>query len=348
VSEAAPARDPAPSEVGPALDRAAEILRAAPSVALACHVNPDPDAAGSMLGLAHHLAGLGTSVVCSWGNQPMDRPRWLGLLDGAPFLVEPSSFPHAPEVMVSLDTAAPERLGMLAANASRAGELIVVDHHRTNPGFGSLLVLDHAAASTAELVFRVIERLGGELSGPAAACLYAGVVTDTGRFQYEATTPETLRIAARLRERPFDHTRMAQVLFEDNPIGYLRVLAHALTRLVHRPDADLVWTYVMQADLRDAGVGLGDADDVIDAIRTAREADVACVIKQQRDGRFKVSLRSKGATDVGSVAAVASGGGHRLAAGYISTVGPEETVERLVERIAAVRGGRPGVPDVGS
>lgn len=343
MSEAAATRSPAPSEAPP-LERAAEILASAPVVALACHVNPDPDAAGSMLGLAHHLESLGKSVVCSWANQPMDRPPWLELLDGARFLVEPSEFPDAPDVMVALDTAAPERLGMLAANAARAGELIVVDHHRSNPGFGSVLILDPAAASTAEMVFRLIERLGGELSDRAAACLYAGVVTDTGRFQYEATTPETLRIAASLRERQFDHVRMAQVLFEEHPLGYLRVLARALGRFVHRPDADLVYTYVMQADLDEAGVGPGDTDDLIDALRTAREADVACVIRQQRDGRFKVSLRSKGGTDVGSVAATSGGGGHRLAAGYTSAAGPEEAVELLVKRLAAVRGDRPAGP----
>ena len=64
--------------------------------------------------------------------------------------------------MVALDTASPDRLGMLGASAERAAELIVVDHHRTNPGFGSIVVLDPAASSTAELVFRLIERMGGD------------------------------------------------------------------------------------------------------------------------------------------------------------------------------------------
>jgi len=80
---------------------------------------------------------------------------------------------------------------------------------------------------------------------------------------------------------------------------------------------------------------MGETDDLIDVVRTAREADVTCVIKQQRDGRFKVSLRSKGATNVGAVAAAFGGGGHRLAAGYTSDVGPEASVEALVEALRA-------------
>ncbi len=279
------------------LERAADVLGAARSVALACHVNPDPDAIGSMLGLAVLLERRGKDVVCSWANHPFSRPRWLDVLDGAGLIVEPQAFPAAPEVMVALDTAAPDRLGSLAANARRAGEVVVLDHHRTNPGFGTIVVLDPAASSTAELVFRLIERMGGDLPDESAAAL----------------------------------------LFEDNSVGFLRVLGPALDRLVHDEEASVVWTYVTQSDLAEAGLPMADTDDLIDVIRTAREADVACVLKQQRDGRFKVSLRSRGATDVGGAAAAFGGGGHRLAAGYTSETGLEETVQSLLEAIAAGR-----------
>lgn len=316
-----------------AMDRAAEVLGGAKSVALACHINPDPDAIGSMLGLAGYLSARGIQVVCSWGNQPMRRPDWLSVLDGTGPMVDPRDFPAVPEVMVALDTAAPDRLGMLRSNADRAGETIVIDHHRTNPGFGSILVLDPAASSTAEMVFRLIERMGGELSDVSAGYLYAGLVTDTGRFQYEATTPETLRVAAALRTHPFDHVKLAQALFEEGSVGNLRVTAAALQRLTLVPEANLVWTYITQADLARAGASLAELDDLIDVVRTAREADVAGIIKQQGDGRFKVSLRSRGATDVGSVAAEFGGGGHRLASGYTSTTGLEETAGRLAEAL---------------
>jgi phosphoesterase RecJ-like protein len=326
-----------PVEVEVALERAARTLSEAATVAMACHVNPDPDAIGSMLGLAAYLQAQGKQVVCSWGNQPMTRPRWLAMLDGTAPLVEPKDFPAEPPVMVALDTAAPDRLGALRTNAERAGECIVVDHHRTNPGFGSILVLDPDASSTAELVFRLIERMGGELPDTAAAYLYAGVVTDTGRFQYEATTPETLRVAAELRRHPFDHTRLAQALFEEGSLASVKVTGVALQRLVFVPEASLVWTYITQGDLARAGVAMGDLDDLIDVVRTAREADVSCIIKQQNDGRFRVSLRSRGATDVGSVAAGFEGGGHRLAAGYTSNTGLEDTAQQLIDAVRRQR-----------
>jgi phosphoesterase RecJ-like protein len=106
---------------------------------------------------------------------------------------------------------------------------------------------------------------------------------------------------------------------------------------VYVADASLVWTYLLQADLAKARIAVGETDDLIDIVRSAREADVACVAKQQRDGRFKVSLRSRGETDVGAVCQTFGGGGHRLAAGYTSKTGPEETIRSLVEVLGAAR-----------
>jgi phosphoesterase RecJ-like protein len=339
-----------------ALAEAARVLSQADEVALACHVNPDPDALGSMLGLSLYLRGRGVRTVCSYGNDPFDQAPWVTALGGADALVEPRRFPRHPSIMVTLDSASADRLGQLAPIATRAETLIWIDHHVSNDGLGTIPVIDPSASSTAELVFRLLKTMGGEIPADAAACLYAGIVTDTGRFQYEATSPATLELAAELRSHPFDHARLAQVLFEDNTVGYLRVLAVALQRLVFDEDAGMVWTYITQADLADAGLGVGETDDMIDVVRTAREADVSVVLKQQRDGRFKVSMRSRGGADLSAAAARFGGGGHRLAAGYTSGVGVDETIEQLTAALREARTGggarggssRPGSNDLGS
>lgn len=312
------------------LARAAEVLREAEEVAIACHVNPDADALGAMLGLSAFLRSRGTRTVCSFPNEPFELPRWALELPGHEDLVPPSAFPEAPAVMVTCDTASMDRLGMLGRSAERAGELIWIDHHRSNDGLGTIPLIDPAASSTCEIVYRLAREIGGEIPDEAAMCLYAGIVTDTGRFQYEAVRPETLRVAAELRERGFDHARLSRVLYEDNRAAYLRLLGRALERLELVPEADLVWTYLTLADLEDGDVRAHEADDLIDVVRTAREADVAAVIKQQRDGRFKVSLRSRAEHDVGALAQRFGGGGHRLAAGYTSRRGLAGTVEELV------------------
>ncbi len=320
--------------------RAAAVLAVAPDVAIACHVNPDADALGSMLGLAAILRARGTTVTCAVPNEPFEPPRWLSMLPGGDALVPAREFPSAPAVMVTCDCASSDRLVSLLGPAERADELIWIDHHRSNDGLGTIPVVDAAASSTCEMVFRLAVAMEAEITDDAAVCLYAGLVTDTGRFQYEATTPETLRVAAALREHPFDHARLVQALYEDNGRSYLGVVGTALSRLAFVPGADLVWTYLLQGDLRDAGVHATETDDLIDVIRTDREADVAVLVKQQRDGRFKVSARSRGSHDLSVIAQRFGGGGHRLAAGYTSQVGPAETIDLLVRALK----GEPAVP----
>jgi bifunctional oligoribonuclease and PAP phosphatase NrnA len=320
------------------IDRAAAVLASADDVALACHVNPDADALGSMLGLSNFLRERGARTVCSFGNDPLELPRWASLLPGIDAIVPVADFPRAPDIFVTCDTASLDRLGALAPVVRRAHEVVWIDHHVSNQGLGTIPVIDPTASSTAEVVYRILVRIGGEVSAATAECLYAGLVTDTGRFQYGATRPETLRIAADLRERAFDHVALGQALYEDGSAAYLRLLSTALGRLALETENDLVWTYLTQADLADAGVPASETDDLIDLIRTAREADVAVIVKQQRDGRFKVSMRSRGGHDVAAVAGVFGGGGHRLAAGYTSRHGPAATLDRLR---AALRGETP-------
>ncbi len=321
---------------GDRLGRAAEVLAGATTVAMACHVNPDADALGSMLGLSAYLRARGIETICSFPNEPLEPPRWASLLPGVDRLVEASEFPREPEVMVTCDCASADRLGRLQASADRAKELIWIDHHRSNDGLGTIPLIDPDASSTCEMVVRLITAMGGDMPDETALCLYAGLVTDTGKFQYEATLPETLRIAADLREHHFDHTGLVQALYEDNRREYLSLVGVALGRIAYEPEADLIWTYLTQSDLTGAGVHAQETDDLIDVIRTAREVDVAAVLKQMKDGRFKVSARSRGKHDLAAVAATFGGGGHRLAAGYTSGHGPAETIERLV---AALRGG---------
>jgi phosphoesterase RecJ-like protein len=316
-------------------DAAARVLNDAEQVALVCHVNPDADAMGSMLGLACYLAGRGTKVMATSPNRPDDLPRWVEVLPGREHLVAPGELPKAPSVVVTLDAADVGRLDGLAHLVKRAGTVICIDHHRTNPGFGTINLIDPAASATAELVYRLIEHMGGGFGPDVAACLYAGLVTDTGRFQFESTSPEVLRIAADLRERAFDHARLAQALYADGSVAYLRLLGTVLDRVELVPEANLVWTHLTRKDLADSDVPIQETDDLIDIIRTAREADVAAVIKEQRDGGWKVSLRSRGDTDVAAVAEAFGGGGHRLAAGYTSKASLEESVRALTEALVA-------------
>ncbi|MBO0825224.1 MAG: DHH family phosphoesterase, partial [Actinobacteria bacterium] len=168
--------------------RAVELVDGADSICLACHLRPDADALGSMLAMAQALHGRGHSVMASFGDDPFAVPANLRFLPGQQLLSAPASVPARPELMMSFDASALDRLGLLAGPAAAASELIVLDHHASNTGFGSINLVDPAAAATAALTAELIRRLGISLTRDVALCLYAGLVTDTGSFRFSSTT----------------------------------------------------------------------------------------------------------------------------------------------------------------
>jgi phosphoesterase RecJ-like protein len=176
----------------------------------------------------------------------------------------------------------------------------------------------------------LLRRLDLPLDTEIATALYTGLVTDTGRFQYQATSPETHYLAAELLAAGVRQYEVAKAVFETNDIAYLRLVADALGRIAQVPEASLVWTRVDLADLAAHGVDMDETEGLIDLVRTDGSSDVAAVLKQQPEGGYKVSLRSKGATDVGQLATRLGGGGHKYAAGYSTDLDADKAVAALV------------------
>ena len=296
------------------IDEAAGWIEEAAQIVLACHLGPDGDALGSMLAMAAAAAGRGRSVWAGFGppEQASDEFAFLPLGLLAPI----ADIPSEPELMMTFDAASIDRLGDLATHAEKARRLIVVDHHASNPGFGHINLIDPNAAATAQVTFRLLKRLGWELDPVTATCLLTGLVTDTGRFQYSNAQPETFQIAAALVEAGARPEVIGRHIYEESPFAYLAVEAAVLARAELDADLGLVWSVLWLSDLEEAGIGMEDADHLIDSVRVAREAEVALLVKEQPDGAVKASLRSRGAVDVGAIAVAQGGGGHHNASGF--------------------------------
>ena len=294
------------------LQKAAEAIAGAASLAISGHVSPDGDALGSALALAHAARNAGREAVVSFGS-PFAIPASLAFLDTSP-VVPPEQFPARPDCLVVFDAGAADRLAELGTNAAAARIVVIVDHHKSTTGdFGDIHVVDPTAAASAQLTVALLDALGWPIDATVALCLLTGIVTDTGRFQYSATSGEVMRVAARLLEAGARPEVIGQAVYESVPFGYLRVSATVLGRAVLEADLGLIWSWVEEGDL--VGVSYGDLDRLIDDLRIAREAGVAALLKQTPRG-WKVSLRSRGAVDVGAIAEAHRGGGHHNAAGF--------------------------------
>jgi len=310
------------------LGRAATLVNGARQVALACHVNPDGDALGSMLGLFHVLRAAGRDVLASFPAPFVVAPHYREL-PGLDLLTKPEDFPAEPDVMVTFDCGSLDRLGSLQGPAKRARELVVIDHHVSNDRYGTVNVIEPDAAASGWVVHRLVDALGLPLDRDAAVCLYAAIVCDTGRFQYDTTTPEVFDMARRLTEFDVPVARLSRTLFEEHRFAYLRLLGEALANAELVREQRFVWTAVTQDMLQRHDVTMEEVEGLIDILRRTAEAEVTCVLKEEVDGSVRVSLRSLGSVDVRRIAEAHGGGGHRYAAGFTSELGIPTTVARI-------------------
>jgi bifunctional oligoribonuclease and PAP phosphatase NrnA len=320
--------------LGSTLDQAADAIAAAPSLALACHHTPDGDALGSMLALHHLALAAGKQSVASW-PEPFDVPPHYTFLPGLELTTKPADFPAEPDLMVTFDCGSLGRLAELAPAAQRAHQLIVVDHHSTNDGYGTVNLIDPDAAASAVVVRHLLARLGWDLNREAAQCLYTGLVCDTGRFQYDCTTPAVFELAKELARFDLPIGAMNRQLFEEHRLAYLRLAGVALQRAEYDGDRRFVASWVTAADLAEYGVGLDETEGLIDLLRRTTEADISAVLKETPDGT-KASLRSVNGYDVGELAIEFGGGGHRSAAGFVSPLPVRELLAALRHALPVV------------
>lgn len=309
---------------------AVSAVRLAKSVLLIAHVTPDADALGSALALGLACESLGKDVQVSVGEPGFTMPQSLAFLPRTDLVVSPEALKPA-DLIIVCDTASVARLGVLADVVAETQTSIVLDHHPSFNGFGTILLVDPTAAATAAIAMELIERLNVELTKDIASALYSGLATDTGSFKFQATTAQTLRIAAKLFDAGIDHAQLARQLFDDEPFEALIMLGESLQRAELDKTAanGLGLAYTSIAINQRHGLTELAMERVIEAIRRATEAEVAAVFKQADDKHWKVSLRSKTIVNVGELATKLGGGGHHFAAGYTSGTDLSESIAQL-------------------
>jgi bifunctional oligoribonuclease and PAP phosphatase NrnA len=311
-------------------DRAVEALQRSSEIAVCCHIAPDGDAYGSMLGLSHFLVRQGCRVWMSWGSPEITTTYQFKFLPGVDGIVTWDKIPEGIETFMSVDCADIRRLGLALPRFESAATTINLDHHISNASFGQINLVDPESASSSELTYELVKRMGGAIDAEEATCFYTGLVTDTGRFQFTNTSPRSLRTAAELLEAGADHNTIVARVYESVSFSQLPVMATMLSRA--KLDDGLLYSWINQADV--AHLGMEETEDFIDLLRGVREAGVTLLLKEQQDRCWKGSLRSRG-PDVSAIAKALGGGGHAAAAGF-SQCG---TVEEIV---AKVRGLLPG------
>jgi bifunctional oligoribonuclease and PAP phosphatase NrnA len=314
------------------LDQVVGELRQADKLLLTTHENPDGDALGSLLATHQILALLGKDVLMFMAADEFPLPAEYRHMDFSGVLNDPPD-DVSERTVVFLDCGNIDRMPVDFLQQDDL-HILNIDHHHDNTRFGTVNLVVPDASCTAEIVFRISKELGVEITPPIGEALYVALVTDTGRFMYENTTPEAHRMAAELIELGVDVHRVYRRLYEDLPFGRLQLLARALARVSRHDDGALTLTYLTREDYEETGSLETDSEGIVDHIRAVEGTAVAALVRDllsdERAGVRKVSLRSTdGRVDVSRIARAHGGGGHRQAAGFSTELPVNELVERL-------------------
>jgi phosphoesterase RecJ-like protein len=294
------------------LEAVGAVLRSASHVMIGSHVDPDGDAIGSSLGLAHALDAIGVPTTLISASEA-GCPSTYAFLPGSDRFVDASAA-DSPDVFVALDSPQLSRMGDAAGPAAQAKTLVVIDHHPDAVAAGQINVLDAAAAATAVLVWRLLPHLGVEPDAVIATCLYAALLTDTGRFSYSNTTAETLRIAAQMVDAGARPNDIYTAVYENRSAGAQQLVGRTLARVTLANDGRVAYSWIDAADFAETGALPEEAENLIDYVRALGGVEAVLLAKVNGD-TVRASLRAKTDADVGAVAREFGGGGHRGAAG---------------------------------
>ena len=316
------------------LEGIAEALMGCSSVAICGHVSPDGDCVGSQLALACALRALGKRVFCLLAtDEPLEGT--LAFLPGADRLVPASSFGDYVECFVAVDVPTPERLGAADAVRRAAPLTITVDHHAVPKAMSHLSYTDPDAAATALLVWRLVGHLGVDYDEAIATCAYTGLMTDTGRFQYQNADAAAFEAAAQMVAAGAAPGAIAREVYQNRRLASVLLEAVAIAHLELSADGRAALSWLSTADFASCGASRPDAEPLIDVLRAIEGVSVACMLREQ-DGQVRGSLRAKGDVDVAALACELGGGGHRAAAGFTLDGSLDDAVALLRGRLTAL------------
>ncbi len=312
-----------------------DALRQGDRFVLVTHENPDGDALGSLVAMQAVMRALGKDSLTFIGANEFPLPYEYAFFEFEDLITEvPADV--GDRTIVFLDC------GNFDRNAVEIGDapILNLDHHHDNTHFGTINHVVAEASCTAEIVWDLMRGLDVALTPRIAEALYVGLVTDTGRFMYENTGPAAHVMAADLIEAGVDVHDIYRRLYEGVPEPKLALLTRALERVQRFDGGRLTFARLAREDFAQTGAEESYTEGIIDHLRAVQGTKVAALARELTDpecvGKSKVSLRATdGEVDVSLIARAQSGGGHRQAAGFATTMSPDELVAFLRQEVAA-------------
>lgn len=323
--------------------RILDLIEGASSLAICGHTSPDGDALGSMLGLGLALQGRYPDKDIAFllaDRAPV--PRIYRFMRGSDRCICAADYHCTPDLFISVDCPILPRLEDAAEVAQRAAHVVSFDHHPAREEFASLSVRRADSAATAVLIEEFLAFAGITLSADIATCLLCGLVTDTGRFQYQNADPAAFLCASRLVAAGAQPARVAQEVYQSQRLDYLKLESLVMSRIKTVAKGRVAYSYAYASDLTSFGVTADECDGLVDVVRSVMGVDVCLFVKEMSVcHQVRGNLRAKCDLDVSGIAAHFGGGGHRAAAGFTYEGSIVETLNAALPMLAELVGEDP-------
>lgn len=307
-----------------------EWIHGCSTVAIAGHVRPDGDCAGSTLAVYNYIADRYPDIKVDIYLEPI--PNKFAFLKNAEKIktAEKNGLKEY-DAFIALDCGDLNRLGDAAGYFKKAKKTICIDHHISNHQFASVNYIFPKISSTCELIFGLIDQ--NWLTKEIAECLYLGIIHDTGVFQYSNTSAKTMEIAGILMGTGINFTRIVDETFYIKTFEQNKIWGKALLDSSLFLDGRCIYSLITKEDMDQFHVLPKHLDGIVSQLRSTKGVEVAIFLYQNDDSGYKISLRSAEAVDVSVIASIFGGGGHIRAAGASIKKSPEEILALLLAEI---------------
>lgn len=311
------------------MEKIANELKGINTVAIAGHVRPDGDCVGSCMGLYLYLKENYPDLAADvYLEQPGAQFSFLSCFEEIKTVYQTGK---VYDLLITLDVSDKNRIGVAEEAYETAKKRVCIDHHISNRGLGDVNEIRPDASSTCEVLYTLLEE--DKVSKAVAEAIYTGMVHDTGVFQYSCTSPETMRIAAKLMEKDIPFTKIVEESFYEKTYVQNQILGRCLMESILLMDGKCVIGVVKKKMMDFYHVEPKDLDGIVQQLRIIKGVEVAIFIYEVKPQEFKVSLRSKGRVNVNEVASYFGGGGHVLAAGCTFHGSVYDVMNNLLEII---------------
>ncbi|MDO5378542.1 MAG: DHH family phosphoesterase [Clostridia bacterium] len=311
--------------------------RKAEKLALISHVSPDGDTVGATLALRLAFLSLGKAVDVVCDGAVPDNMRFL---EGADQYITPDQAKGPYDAAIAVDVSCRELLGKAEAVFDGAKTRLVIDHHATNPGYGEANYIRRGESACCLVAYNAIHELGVEITLPMGTCLMVGMSTDTGHFQYPATSAETLYAAADLRALGVDISYITRRLYRTQPMEKVNLTRIAYQSLRFELGGQVGVIELTHRDFEETGCSFGQADGLVNRALEVEGVRMAVMASEREDG-IKMSLRAVEPDTINDIALLFGGGGHAQAAGCTIHAPLKEAVAQVLSAIEKKLAGMP-------